>query len=66
MFDEGTAMAVTLKRVNGVWQVGRLDGSICTYATFADALEAAAIEFQDAWLESTGWFAGEVDHVAVA
>ena len=32
----------------------------------ADALEAAAIEFQDAWLESTGWFAGEVDHVAVA
>jgi len=62
--DEGSAMAVTLKRTNGVWQVGCLDGSTRTYASFADALEAAAIEFQDAWLESTGWFGEGVVNAA--
>lgn len=49
------AMSVTLKRENGVWVVGCLDGTTRTFPTFLDAAMFAAAEYERLAFEVVGW-----------
>jgi hypothetical protein len=54
--DSGeVAMIVTLKKQNGVWVVGCLDGTARVFAEFLDAASFAAAEFERAAYEAIGW-----------
>lgn len=43
---EGEAMIVTLKRVGGVWVLGRLDGTTQAFATALDGLFGAIADIE--------------------
>lgn len=49
------AMSVTLKRENGVWVVGCLDGIARTFPTFLDAALHAAHEYEFAAFDAVGF-----------
>jgi hypothetical protein len=49
------AMIVTLKRSNGVWVVGCLDGTAHAFAEFLDAAMFAAAEYERLAFEVVGW-----------
>ena len=49
------AMSVTLKKQNGVWVVGQLDGTSRSFSEFLDAALFAAAEYERLAFEVVGW-----------
>jgi hypothetical protein len=55
MNTEGEAMAVTVKRVGGIWQTQTTDGETRCWGNFADAMSWVMRDLECRLFDAVGW-----------